>query len=623
MQQEFANTNGVGAGAHVTQSSVAGTSAMRDFHIPHPAPIIAIQHTVKEFEKKDEKDRAVIGAVGTAAFAFNAPMLLDFATALLTKVLTLNGAIGGKWAAGVHKNLRAIPRALRTTELRDMGSFWERVKLKRYEFDNRFVGNSKLEDWYQNKGIKIERKSAKVEGSKFGEAIQGWFDRRVAKGGVFAKIDGKIAEFANWRSGRLHKSGMSHIVGADGKLDLDARMGKQTLEKKPNWIQRTFSGEKTATTYTVDYADATETVKQLKTADAEQAGDLVRKAQDQIRQVGAQAKDADANRHVFDGRRALNLAAERLEAAAGYKNIADKKTGSAMGKMLRALPKASGRASILYAALGVGSALTVAAKWMDLGRDTKLEKSLIKEFAADVYGVPAEQVTKEMMLGKDAHPLVKQAAETALKAKGGRGVYGALNAGFEVVNVATLKGLGGVGFAPMLWYGAPGMSNAALEPLANNMLIGENSSIKAYQQLKDADSGKVQLPPEGRVALVRFMIASIPGIAQNMGADNRLVEPMAEALVSKGLNARQTLQAIANPEQMTALAREATETLAKKAEEAKKAAAAKKNAAPEAAAQKTKELPSMHMAAAPAKQVSMAEASHEGMVETRQKAQSH
>ncbi|MBN8542800.1 MAG: hypothetical protein J0M34_00870 [Alphaproteobacteria bacterium] len=623
--QEFADIHGSG-GARVTQSSVAGTSAMRDFHVPHPAPIIAAQHVTKAFEKEDQKDRAFIGTVQTVGGILSIPMFMDLGTALLAKALTLNGLIKGSWEAKVNGVLRAPIRALKDTELRDWKNFGNRVQLKRHEFNMRQgVENAKLDAWYEQTGKHLKIKDGKVAGSSFGQALENKAGKLVEKGPL-KWLDDQVRKFANWRAKRLVDAAHKQVVELP-----DLMTG--TATKEPGFIGKNLMGKSAVSTAT-QYDVLKEGIVKLKDIhDPRALETALHEGIDGVRHT-ANKTVADAalggleHSNYHKVRVQLRHGATAATAAAGWKDIGAE-GGSAIARTMRALPKGLGRASIFHVLFGVGATLTAGAKLMDLSRDTKLEKSLVKEFAADVYGVSAEQVTKEMMLGKDAHPLVKQAAETALKAKGGRGIYGALNTGFEILNVSTMKGLGMAGVAAMPWYGAPNMPG--LEQLSHNMLIGENSSIKAYQHLKDADAGKVQLAPEQRVGLVRFMIASIPGIAKNMGVDNRLVEPMAEALVSKGLNARQTLQAIANPEQMTALAREATEALAKKAEEAKRVAAAKKdaapetkkNAAPEADHPKTKELPSMQMAAAPAKQVSMAEASHEGMVETRQKAQAH
>jgi hypothetical protein len=517
---------------------------------------------MKVYEVKDQKDREVIGMIEGVGGIAMMPLMLDMGSALLSKVLTLNGMIKGPWAAGVNGLLRSPFRALRDTELRDWRNFGTRVDAKRVEFNAREgVKNAKLEERFAKNEHKLFADKPEAKASRIGE----WFERqlsKVTKGGPLKWLDDKVAEFARWRHKRLLKSAVTQAEGL-----------AKSIETMPARPEQSWLG-KMRKSPVLDYDEAYKgniAPKAGAMKAATTAKDLSAATEHFIEQ-GARVEArrmTGAHNHglVFGHRQAARHVDTAVKAAIGYEHIGNGE-GSAIAKTLRALPKGLGKASLLHVAFGAGAALLVAAKFMDGGRTNRLEGNLIKDFAGDIYGVAPEKVTQEMLTGVNAHPLVAQAAKAALKAKNGRGAHNALHASFEVANVATLKGLGAGGMLLMPWYGmGPGMPG--LEQMSQNILIGENSALLSYQQLRDAEQGKIQLAQGDAEKCVGSIIASIPAIANHHGFDNRQVRPMAEYLVAQGLPVKALLETIANPEKMVALSKTVQKQLDVKAAEEK------------------------------------------------------
>lgn len=581
--------------------------------VPSAAPVLATQQILKPYEQRDQNDRKTIGTVEGLGGIFMMPLMLDMGTALLSKILTIGGIGGEKWASRVNGVLRSPFRALRDVEGRDGRNFINRVDAKRAEFNARSglkTKNGKLEARVARNAEKLAAAKPEVKLSALGN----WFERQMSKLVEFKPLqwlDNKVRKFANWRHDRLLKSASSQLEG------LGSAINNVPAEKEIGFFGKALNkvgGKYEAKPYNIDYTDLKPGVEKLNTAlsakDAKAAEAAAHEMIETNRTI--MRNTAGAHNHALNlqtVRQNIRHGATALTGAAGWKEIGEE-GGSAIAKAIRALPKGMGKASLLHVAFGAGAALMVAAKFMDGGRENRLESHLIKEFAADVYGITPEQVTKDMLIGADAHPLVSQVAHAAMKAKGGRGVHNALHAGFEVANVATLKGMGAGGMLLLPWYGGPGMPG--IEEASRHMLIGENSALIAHQELKAADKGLVQMSPEDKINRARVIIASVPGFAKQHGNDNRQVELIATQMVEEGMSAQQIIHAAASPEKIVAMSRAAQAKLDAKAAEAK---------APEAQA-KVAEIPETMLAAGkPSNAVSMKDAVHEGKMETLQKEQ--
>lgn len=292
-----------------------------------------------------------------------------------------------------------------------------------------------------------------------------------------------------------------------------------------------------------------------------------------------------------------------------------------LGSLLKNLPKAAGRMSIFHALAGVGLLAGIGVTWMNSGRENKLSKKALVELAADVYGVPAEAVTKEMLNGANAHPLIQEASRVHEKASQGRTTISALETMNDAIFMGTMRGntammhgsMGGgaYGMAPMLAVAPQMMINPMIPGgfSLRDVLIPENQTLNAYAMMKQAEKTGMPLQPSDKIYLVRQMMASVPAIARHSGADNTLAPAVAAELVSQNLSTAQIIQTISNPQRFMALTREmmekqkhATEEQAKAEQEAKAKDHGKAHGEP------AKETPSL----------SLSNVQHEGRIDARQ-----
>lgn len=564
-QSSAASTGRLRAGvSRVTHAQVAATSAPRAIHtVPAVTPILATQHIIqKPYEVKDQKDRAAIGMLETAGGIAMAPLMLDMVTALLSKVLTLNGAIKGPWAAGVNGLLRSPMRALRDTELGDIKNLGVRVDAKRVEFNAReSVQNAKLENRFNANKHRLNDVYKDAKPSKLLEG----FERRANKVMELKPLkwlDTKFRNFAQWRHDRIFKSAQKSVEGIETLAKVEPKEAG-TISKALNRTPKQVGA--------INYSSIEGELGALKGAtNAKDLETASKKLIDGARELARNTKGPMEHGHIFKFRGAAGHVRNTAAAAHGWGNIA-KAEGSAIANAMRGLVGGVRKASLFHVLFGVGAAAIATAKIMDGGRENRLEKGLLRDFAADVYQVSPDKVTKEMLAGKDAHPLVAQVAKAAKKAEGGRGTFGVVNAAAEVGNVATLKGAGGMLLMP--WYGGPGMPG--VEQTLHTMLVGENTTLQAYQHLRDAEAGKMQLTPEERMGRIAYMVSAVPGFANNHGVDNRLIKIIATDMVQQGLNTKQIMQVIADPEKIVPMARVAKEKLAEADAAAKAEAAAK------------------------------------------------
>lgn len=612
--QEFQSLSTLPPGALRAGSTSSHVAAVGGSHqIPSAGPLLATQQVLKAYEKKDQEDRKTIGMIEGAGSIVMLPLMLDMVTALLSKILTIGGIGGDKWKSRVDGSLRPWTRAARDTELRDWKNLGNRVDAKRAEFQKR--GGTPTKNGNLEARVKAldaadafnPNKRAEWKPSALGDA----FEKQMNKATGFSPfkwVDNKFRGFANWRHRRLFDAAQDQLKGIQQIIDnVPDKQELNLVSKGLNRLGQNIQPKD----YHIDYSPLKDSVTKLNAAlsarDAKAAESALHEMIEINRKIMRDTPGAHNHALNFKSlRQLLRHGATNMTGSEGWGAIG-KEGGSAIGKAMRALPKSFGKASILHVAFGAGAVLMTAAKFMDGGRENRLEGHLIKDFAADIYGVRPDQVTKEMLTGKDAHPLVNEVAKGVKKAKGGRGIHNGLHAGFEIANVATLKGLGAGGMLLLPWYGAPGMPG--IEQATRSMLIGEQSTLLAYQALKN----NPQLSDEEKVNCTRVLIASIPGFAKNHGIDNRQIDVMANELVGQKLTGMQILQTVANPDKIIPMANAAQQKLEAKAAEAKAAE-------PKASETAAKAPETMLAAGKPAGKVMASEASHEGRVQAVQKA---
>ncbi|MFN7612253.1 MAG: hypothetical protein ACK5QI_02600, partial [Alphaproteobacteria bacterium] len=247
--------------------------------------------------------------------------------------------------------------------------------------------------------------------------------------------------------------------------------------------------------------------------------------------------------HLHGAKAVEALRNTRVDAglAQSWRNIA--KGGFA--HVVKSLPKSMGRISVLNAGLVLGTLGLIGSKIFTTKRENRLTNVALTDLAADVYGVPASQVTSEMLTGKDAHPLVTQAASAGQKNNKGRAAYGAISNAAEIAGMATMRSSGGMLLMPYYMFG---------DKAIKELLVDEHNPLQAYQLLKQSEMGKAEIEPTQKQQMVGALIAAIPGIARQGGIDNRLIRPMAAELAQKNIPVAELVQTIASPDKMHALA---------------------------------------------------------------------
>lgn len=582
-----------------TSSHVATTSVLNTGTSTVAYSALAAQRA-EELARKDQQEQktiATVGFIGTVGLF--ASFMGDLATAGLSKILTVGGLGGPKWEAKVNGVLRSVPRAMRDTEIGNIGDLWHNVDRKRVEFNARAgIDNKGLTQRYENGVAKRAANAAaqtaeEVQSSKIGQSMMSFKP--------FQWLDDRFRKFANWRHDSNLKQATGHAEGLADKLS--------TADKERGWVMRKLG--KKPISYNLNYTETVETLAGKGAGsihgatDAKSMERLAKEGIEHVRGMATQVEHAGAanHQHMFQVRAGMRQVANHAGIASSWKAVANSE-GSAIMNALKSLPKGMGKASVFHVLAGVGIGVGVLARGLETKRDNRLGDVGLQDLAADVYGVEAQQVTKQMLTGPNAHPLVAEASKINDKTKSGRNTYMAISSIAETANVGTLKS-GGMLLLPWYMFGDKAVSGA---------LVRENDTLKAYNMLRQADMGKIRIQPQDRVSMVCYLISAVPGFARNHGIDNRQVRAIAEELVGQGLSTRDLVRTIASPEKMVGMAHQAQAKIS--AEQEKQASEAPKAQGQHAPA-------TMLAAGKPAKMVAMAEASHEGRIEQRQMAHAH
>lgn len=284
--------------------------------------------------------------------------------------------------------------------------------------------------------------------------------------------------------------------------------------------------------------------------------------------------------------------ADKWRALSNFKGI---------GGMLNKLPSAIARSPVSAVAMVGGGALVTLGSILSLRRETIVENHTLRNLAADMYGIAPEQVTKDMLLGKGAHPMITPIAMEAKAAGNRRKAFTAVDVAGNALTIGSFSGV---------LSGSMQMADMALNMGAMGILPSPSASLEAYQVLRSADAGKLQLAPEQRMQATAQLLSAVPAIAKNGGMHNELIGPVAYAMVTSGMDTAQMVKTMATPELFVPFSEKAKQQL--QAERAAMQAQQQPAAAPApAATSATATADVMHQAAAPAAKVS--EISHQGM----------
>ncbi len=548
---------------NITGAAIAGVAVDQHAH-------------VRALEEKNKSEQRAIGVADKVAM-IGTVGLLELASKGLSRLLALGSAPESRWRARVNAALRSPFEAMNRTKLSDLGS--GRFTLEFRQARQMHKARGGIAD-----AKMLERISA--EAAKFHaqdlERVAAETSRTVEASkltGALGRLEQKtIMRFANWR-----------VKAADARIAGELQTAANHLTKAPeqSWLSKLFRRSFTQANLNA-YAPTVNGIGSL----AEKSGaTLTRGVTHQAHELSRQMLHGTTGTAHLQGARALESLHQARGAAAtaqGWRNVA--KGGFAQA--LKAIPRSLGRMNLMHGAFAVASLGIIASKFLTTGRENRLERVALTDFAADVYGVSPTQVTRAMLTSQDAHPLVKQAATMSTRNIKGRSAYGVISNAAEVMTMVTMNSPVGMTLLPYCIFG---------DQMLKGLLINEQNSLQAYQVLKQAETGKIAIEPAQKQQMVCALIAAVPGIARQGGIYNRMVTPMAAELVEKNLPLREMVQTIASPEKMQALAESV---------QAKMPAPAAKVAAAHA--------PAVLHGAAPAAKVSAADLAHQGRVNTPQ-----
>jgi hypothetical protein len=525
---------------------MAGMRAAQTAHaLPRTAPMMARppqitgaaiagvavdQHAhVRALEAKDKSEQRAIGVADKVAMV-GMVGLLDLASNGVSRLLALGSAPESRWRAQVNAALRSPFEAMNRTRISDLGSgrFTHEFRQARQMHKARGgIADAKTLERLSAEAGKfhaqeLERVAAeasrKVSPSKLTGAL-GWLENKT------------IVRFADWRA----KAADARIAG-----ELQTAANHLTQAPEQSWLSKQFRRPFTSANLNT-YAPAVNGIGSL----AEKSGaTLTRGVIHQAHELSRQMLHGTTGTAHLQGARALESLHQAGGAAAtaqGWRNVAN----GGFAQALKAIPRSLGRMNLMHGAFALASLGIIASKFFTTGRENRLERVALTDFAADVYGVSPTQVTQAMLTGKAAHPLVKQAATMSARNITGRSAYGAISNAAEVVTMTTMNSPAGMMLLPYCIFG---------DQMLKDLLIGEQNLLQAYQVLKQAETGKNAIEPVQKQQMVGALIAAVPGIARQGGIYNKMVKPMAAELVEKNLSLREMVQMIASPEKMQALA---------------------------------------------------------------------
>jgi hypothetical protein len=500
----------------ITQATIAGIGMDQ-----------ARQHTL---DAKDKGEQRVIGIFDKISSIGFAPMLLGLVTTGLAFVTTLGSRPDSAWRAKVYATLKPALKALEHTEIASLGS----GRLTHEFQKERQILKARGGIADAKRVAKIKEQAVKFHAQDL-ERLTGNAPREVKPstltGGLGWLEKNTIRRFANWRAKAAETRAAEQLGGATQHL---------TKAPEQGFLGRLFRRRFTP----VDLSSYKATATALGGVAEKSGAELTRGVLAQTQVIERELMGSIKGQTHLHGAKAVEaLRNTRVDAGLAQSWRDTAKGGFA--HLVKNLPKSVGRISVLNAGLVLGTLGLIGSKIFTTKRENRLSNVALTDFAADVYGVPASQVTSEMLTGKGANPLVVQAASAGQKNCKGRAAYGAISNVAEVAGMATMRSSGGMLLMPYYMFG---------DKAIKELLVAEHNPLQAYQILKQAELGKAEIEPAQRQQMVGALIATIPGIAHQGGIDNRLIRPMAAELMLKNLTVAELVQTIASPEKMQALA---------------------------------------------------------------------
>lgn len=529
----------------------------------------------------DDKEARRIQALEKTYSAGMGMFMVDLGTALtagvLGKVFSLFKFKSG--TAFVDKWLRSPINALKNTEIGKINQFGLEFSKNAEELVRKAGDDAQADRIAAKIPEKIKAASTSGEslfggiGKSISKALHAFDDTSIGRA-----IGKPIRAFANWREGvtaNKQNALINNVIGVENKSGLFGIGMKAGTGAAPSaTVPRVNTGGIAALRDSTNVSAFDTQIKHLQdtamgflheanTATTKEAAQVARGHYETVRGMAESLQGAKVNMLAKNGH-------------AGFKS-ASKGLGSALSK----LPKLAGRVSIFNAIVGVGIAAGIAASWLTTKRDNKLGKRALRDMAADVYGVSADQVTDDMMFGANAHPLIHEASVMYEKQARGRVISSATYTAGDLLLAGTLRSTGMVSsgknqnalfdlHSPLL----PIMAGQMALPALGQMMIPENQTLNAYAMLKKSEEIGQPLAPSDKMALVQQLMAAVPGIARHSGADNKFAPLIARELVSRNLSSKQIIHTIADPEAMVALSRD----IAQKQQEAEEKAKAEHKA---------------------------------------------
>ncbi len=404
----------------------------------------------------------------------------------------------------------------------------------------------------------------------FGDAIDNF-----SKSGFGKWVEARVKGFTDWRINR-------HGPKVGGAID----MAIDSIKASPTDVQAKLAGVLTDLQAAKGLTGTTQAAALAKAEG--QIGHIVK---------GVEGAGAQAVHTVGDLVKTAKWSAETL---VSHTTAA----ASGLRAMTKNLLRSAGNIPIFFAVVGAGALAGAAMYGLKARQDNKIARQSLKDMAADI--------------GDAKHPMMIAASKMAKKQSSGRWMSAGLTGVGEGL-VATPMGMGvgpGAGKMGMIALGAGFLPNLS------QLLVPENHLLNAYATLKQNEQGKITLPPEHKIDMVRHLVAAVPAVNKQGGVDNRLSRPIATEIVKRNLSVKQTLQLLANPEQFTALTSEVAAAQKKIIEEA----AAQKKANEETATQKpgevaaTPPVPAKPKTETPSLTINAATTSNEGRLADIQRA---
>lgn len=224
---------------------------------------------------------------------------------------------------------------------------------------------------------------------------------------------------------------------------------------------------------------------------------------------------------------------------------------AAAGESLRQMVKAMGRSlanvKVFPALMVLGAAAGLGATVLSAKAESKQAKATYQDLLSQFEGHEHSGFLKAVKssYGKEKH---SRLAKTGLEVVGG------------VADGAFMALPGGGGAA---------MMGAMMLPQICGTLVPDNPLLGAYEALKQSEAGKLQLPADQKLEMMKHMVAAMPSVEQHGGIYNRLVTPIAKEIEARKLSVREFVQLLADDGKFTAFAGEVNQKQQAKAEQVK------------------------------------------------------